>query len=482
MNLRKSPKTILLEEVNWDPEDEAQEALLKAFAGTLHHFFGGWGKLFKGVRDGRNRELITYPLEGLLSAGVLMYLFRLGARRQIKYQLRGNTPSQAKFGAWFDVDDVPHGDTLNYAFKRIAPEEVQEVVCRMVEVLIRKKVLYRWRLFGNFLVAVDGTGVLTFRERHCEYCLTRKLNNGETLYYHPVLEAKLVSANGFAFSLMTEFIENTDPQADKQDCELKAFYRLGQRLKSRFPHLPICLLLDGLFAGGPTFQLCQEYDWRYLIVLQDADLPQVHRTYDLVRSQTPENHKHLRLGQQQEICQDYLWVKQIDYRDGHDRHHSLNMLVCQETKPAGLISTSSIRRSLSKPSHPADTTTTFKWLTNFLPTAHNVETLANQGGRLRWKVENEGFNVQKNGGFQLEHPYSQNETARKVFYYLLQIAYTIFQLIEKGSLFHKAFPLGLGSLKNIAFRLLEAWRNLRLNPTDFCSLYQGRYQIRFDSS
>jgi hypothetical protein len=49
-------------------------------------------------------------------------------------------------------------------------------------------------------------------------------------------------------------------------------------------------------------------------------------------------------------------------------------------------------------------------------------------------------------------------------------------------LFCKAFPQGVGSLKNIAFRLLEAWRNLRLSPIDFCSLYNGRYQIRFDTS
>jgi len=32
-----------------------------------------------------------------------------------------------------------------------------------------------------------------------------------------------VTANGFAFSLATEFIENSDPGASKQDCELKAF-------------------------------------------------------------------------------------------------------------------------------------------------------------------------------------------------------------------------------------------------------------------
>jgi hypothetical protein len=66
--------------------------------------------------------------------------------------------------------------------------------------------------------------------------------------------------------------------------------------------------------------------------------------------------------------------------------------------------------------------------------------------------------------------------------YLLQIAHLLFQLMEKGSLFRQAFPQGVGSLRNIAFRLLEAWRNLRLSPRAFCSLYSGRYQIRFDSS
>lgn len=465
METTKIQKTALIDDA--DQEQEAQKALLKVLTGTLQHFFGGWWKLFRGVQDGRNPELIQYPLESVLSTGVLMYLFRLGARRQINYQLRGNRPSQAKFEAWFSVEDVPHGDTLNYAFQSIAPAEVQEVVCRMVATLIRKKVLYRWRLYGNFLLAIDGTGGLTYPERHCEYCLTRKLNSGETLYYHPVLEAKLVTANGFAFSLMTEFIENTDLQADKQDCELKAFYRLSKRLKARFPHLPICLLLDGLFAGGPTFQLCQDNDWRYMITLQDAELLQVHRSYELVRSQTPQNHKRLRLGHQQEITQEFHWARQIAYRDSQDRYHDLNVLVCKESQPT--------RRGDTR-------TTTFKWLTNFIPTAHNVDTLANQAGRLRWKIENEGFNIQKNGGFLLEHPYSQNDTARKVFYYLLQIAHSLFQLMEKGSLFRQAFPQGVGSLRNIAFRLLEAWRNLRLSPTAFCNLYRGRYQIRFDSS
>ena len=102
-----------------------------------------------------------------------------------------------------------------------------------------------------------------------------------------------------------------------------------------------------------------------------------------------------------------------------------------------------------------------------------------RGGRLRWKIENEGFNVQKNGGYGLEHAYTRNATASKVFYYLLQVAHLIAQLIERGSLFHKAFPSGVGSAKNIALRLLEAWRIFRLSDQQLHHMLSVRVQIRF---
>lgn len=224
----------IISDIDQTKESQEQKSLLKAFASTVYHFFGGWQSIFGNITDPRNPDLSTYTPVELMFTGVLMFLFRLEARRQINYKLRGNGPSRAKSKAWFGTEEVPHGDTLNYTFKKLAIEEVQEVVCWMVKKLIRKKVLDRWRLLGYFKVAIDGTGMLTFRERHCEHCLTKKLRNGKTLYYHPVLEAKLVTDNGFAFSLMTQFIENTDPTADKQDCETKAFYRLTERLKARF--------------------------------------------------------------------------------------------------------------------------------------------------------------------------------------------------------------------------------------------------------
>ena len=98
-------------------------------------------------------------------------------------------------------------------------------------------------------------------------------------------------------------------------------------------------------------------------------------------------------------------------------------------------------------------TTRFKWVSNFAVTESTVTTLANQGGRLRWKIENEGFNTQKTGGFALEHADSEDPVASKVFYFLLQIVHLLSQLIEKGSLLRTAFPAGVGAAKNLAVRL-----------------------------
>ena len=43
--------------------------------------------------------------------------------------------------------------------------------------------------------------------------------------------------------------------------------------------------------------------------------------------------------------------------------------------------------------------------------------------RLRWRCENEGFNVRKNGGFALEHVYSHNPVASKCYFMLMLTAH-----------------------------------------------------------
>lgn len=452
-------------ELTSDSTAREQEQLIRILFHTVEHFFGGFQRLFWGISDPRDQAKITYSLPALCSAGVLMFLLRLGARRQVTHLLRSSQSSREKFGMLFDVDSFPHGDTLNDLYLELLPEEVQESVTSMSEALIRKKTLYPLRLRGLwYVVAVDGTGTLTFDQRHCPFCLTQT-HGTKTTYYHNVVEAKIVTPSGFAFSLMSEFIENPREKPTKQDCELKAFYRLAKNLKRRFPRLPICLTLDGLYAGGPTFALCDRYGWKFMVV--HKDLPSVQEEFEALQVFQPENTLRYHTGRKAEIHQDYRWVNDIGYVDSEQREHTLSVLQCLETKPG--------RDGLSK-------TTRFQWVTNFKITQRSALELAAHGGRDRWRIENEGFNVQKNGGFELEHAYSNDWVACKIYYLLLQIACTLFQLIHRGSLFRKAFPMGVGSARNIALRLLEAWRNLRLSQGFFDRIRSERFQIRFDTS
>jgi len=422
--------------------------------------------LFAHVTDPRNPLKIIYPLASLAFAGVMMFLFQLKARRQIGLLLR-NGPSIRKFQALFGVERFPHGDTLEATFSNLETDQIQTVVTGMTETLIRKKVLYSYRLLGiYFIVAIDGTGTISFSHRHCPHCLTRT-SNGKILYYHPVLEAKIVTSNGFAFSLMTEFIENPAEKATKQDCELKAFYRLAGRLKIRFPRLPILLSMDGLFAGGPTFDLCRRYGWKFMIVLKDNDLPSVNEEFRALSKLQPENQLIWHTGKGAQTKQVFRWVDDITYVDSAKKEHTLSAIECLETKTN--------QEGQKK-------TTKFKWVTNCNVSYKNVTTLSNNGGRMRWKIENEGFNVQKKGGYELEHAYTNHPNSAKIFYFLLQIAHLLAQLLHKATLLKGDFTGGFGSAKNLAFRLLEAWRNARMSLSDITAAFQKRFQIRFDSS
>jgi hypothetical protein len=443
---------------------------------TFTHFFGPVRRRFAGLPDPRQPESpddVDYSVASLVFLCVLMFACRLGARRQVRHQLF-TTFLVAVYQVLFDVDSVPHGDTMNGVLCGLPFEAVQDIVAGMTETLIDKKVLYPHRLFERYyVVAVDATGMLVYHDRHCPHCLTRKHKSGKTTDYHPVLEAKIVTPVGRVFSLMSEFIENPDDdparteQQRKQDCETKAFYRLAQRLHARFPRLPLLLVMDGLYATGPVFKICRRYGWKFMITLTDDQLTTVNEEFESLAALTPQNRLTWITGKNREIEQRFRWVNDIGYTDSNRDEHSVSVVECLDTRPDEEATTQ---------------TTKFKWVTNVCVSAHNVVPLANDGGRLRWKIENEGFNVQKNGGYNLEHAYTKNERGAQIYYLLIQIAHLLMQLVEKGRLLAARFPRGFGSARNLALRLLEALRNASLSQEQYDRLCSDAIQIRFNSS
>jgi hypothetical protein len=130
--------------------------------------------------------------------------------------------------------------------------------------------------------------------------------------YVYMLEAILVFYNGLSLPLLSEslrYIEG-DPDDHKQDCELKAFYRLAARIKAYFPRLPILLLLDGLYPNGPLMALCRKSQWQFMIVLPDKCLAAVWEEVEALKPRLPHHRKHQHWhGRQQR----FWWVNDITY-------------------------------------------------------------------------------------------------------------------------------------------------------------------------
>ena len=393
------------------------------------------------------------------------FLLKLGSRRRIGFELDTseglanlNTLARSR------QETVAHPDTLNHFLSHMPTRALEGLRRQMVQRLIRMKLLDYARLHGRFPVVIDATGQLHFHQRHCAQCLERT-SNGQTHYYHQVLEAKLVTPDGLAISLASEFIENADPKATKQDCELKAFRRLAGRLKKDFPQLSLCLLFDALYANGGVMDLCERNHWKYIITFKEGSLPALWREYQSLHKLSPKNHREHTTPEG--AHQEFSWVENLEHVDDQKRTHRPAAFQCLETKPGG--------------KDPAKATL-FAWLTNFTPGPLNVADLANRGGRCRWKIENQGFNIQKNGGFNLEHAYSTGQRQIKNFYLLLQIAHLLTQLMERGSLLTQDAKRLFGSLGNLARRLAESIRNVLIPPEALDPALAAAIQIRLNSS
>lgn len=117
---------------------------------------------------------------------------------------------------------------------------------------------------------------------------------------------------------------------------------------------------------------------------------------------------------------------------------------------------------------------TFNYITNLKTNNHNIKNIIKMG-RSRWKIENEGFNEQKNGTFCISHLCSRNETALKIHYYLIQIAHIIRQLLEVGSIVLREMKL---QKKEVSSHIKNDLTTF--NSTSKINTIGTKFQLRFD--
>lgn len=350
----------------------------------------------------------------------MMFLTHAGSRNQFDRDLEAETLLENLNRMLEESFDEPASmDAVFYLLRHMNPTGLAEVPAKLVETLLTSRVLEKYRFDGEYLVAVDGTEIYRSKIPHCDKCLVQKHSNGSVDYFHTVLEAKLVTPEGMTFSLGTEFVENEGGIYDKQDCELKALYRLAPRLKARFPRLKICLLMDSLYANEDVLKMCGKYLWSYFVSFKEGSIPTLYKeAFETMERRPKDSLSVVNADGNEEV---YRWACNLSYRS------QTTHLVTADVPEA--------KRKSKKPAGE-EKTTRFVYLTDRRPSIENVITYVNNGGRQRSKIE-EAFNVQKNGGMNLEHNYGAQGNAYKNSYYLMQVAHTLLQLMVHSDMMGK---------------------------------------------
>ena len=154
------------------------------------------------------------------------------------------------------------------------------------------------------------------------------------------------------------------------------------------------ILMDSLYAGETVFSVCQKNEWDFIIRYKSGSIPSIAEEYEAIPEKGRAGHAE--------------FVNEIDYNG-----YKVNMLRYYETEIKG----------------GEEIRTDFQFLTSLRLTEKNAEKTA-ETGRLRWKIENQGFNRQKNWSCDITHACSFNANALKNHYLINQISDFIKQLYE----------------------------------------------------
>lgn len=153
--------------------------------------------------------------------------------------------------------------------------------------------------------------------------LPRPREDGEVRYLSYGVEAVLVGPQGVVIPPLTEFCENQGGEASltKQDCELKAFYRLAPRLKQFMGKHRLLMIADGLYPNGPVMQLCRQNNWDFMIVLLADGRKTVGEDARGIHRLEPEQSKTNKWGDRK---QSFWWANHIPYvwRDAGNQRHT----------------------------------------------------------------------------------------------------------------------------------------------------------------
>ncbi len=396
----------------------------------IGQYFPKFYKWLETLTDNRNQSYITYDIKICIIVRILALCSGIQSMNGINKDFNTDeTLENINKILNEHYIELPHKDTITNVINELNFAELENIQTHMIKSLIRSKMFDKYRFNGMFHIVIDGTGLYSSPINLGEQAITRVFNEGEDneykLYSYYALEAKLICGN-LVFSLATEFVENetykdkfgnTTRKFDKQDCELKASYRLLKKIKNRFPKLPIIIGGDALYMGKPFLKLCDKYNFEYIIRYKEDSASSIKKDFDNFKI----------------IDNDYKYQNGIIYGEPEKKkYYTVNVVSFDEFNNNKI--------------------TNFSYITSLKITNQNKEYIIALG-RKRWKIENKGFKEQKSDVLNISHIYTKNCNGTKNTYLLIQFAHTFLNLLNYGDILIK----GLNTTKNEVSSLIKCF-------------------------
>lgn len=376
------------------------------------------GTTAKQLPDARNPDATTYSMRDAVMSAFATFFFQHPSLLEFERRHKLNR-QRCNLGTMFGVRDVPSDSRLRELLDEAETEPVREVLGEVFERMRRIKWLERFKTSvggTDYLTLVlDGSEYFHSTKIHCPSCLRQNHSSGTVHYSHQVLAATIVKANSHQIlPFDAEPIRNSDG-ADKQDCETNAAKRLVGRIRLKHPRLNLIAGGDAIYAHEPMVRLLAEQGIRFVLGVKPGSQPE---TFEWVEEL--EGTGGVRRGTYEEGSGPLTKRRWIEYRYASE---------------VPLKQGSDLRVSFVEAwvrNHRGEQLYHNSWVTDLEVNDETVRPIITIG-RSRWKIENEQFNVHKNGGYELEHNFGHGKKNLSWMFYLLNLlAFVLHQILQMG--------------------------------------------------
>ena len=175
--------------------------LVSRLAVTVRHHFPDFYQQISELPDYRSRP--QYEVKELVISGLLVFMFRQKSRNQADNAAK-NLDYQDNIKVFFDIR-VADMDTVDKYLRWIDPEKLEHIKQDMFRELVKSKTFRKYKFDRKYyMLAVDGSGLQSYDYEPYPGCPYKQHKSGGKKWTTYVLEAKIVTPNGFSISLATE--------------------------------------------------------------------------------------------------------------------------------------------------------------------------------------------------------------------------------------------------------------------------------------